>query len=110
MLLNLSPIVAIAEKHHSFLLVRLNRKPLSAVPLTPSTNTQSSLDILPISSRPTVVYLLSICHGLEVWTKFYTNCYGVNLHQPSRKVSRKLQKKKCAPLSNGCPRSRYSEV
>lgn len=94
MLLNLSPIAAIAEKHHSFLLVRLNRKPLSAVPLTSSTNTQSSLDILPISSRPTVVYLLSICHGLGVWIKFYTRCYGVNLDQPSRKVSRKLQKKK----------------
>lgn len=82
MLLNLSPIAAIAEKHHSFPLVRLNRKPLSTVPLTPSTNTQSSLDILPVSSQPTVVYLLSICHGLEVWSKSYTSSYDVNINQP----------------------------
>lgn len=79
MLLNLSPVAAIDEKHHSFPLVRLNRKPLSAVPLTPSTNTLSSLDILPISSQPTVVYLHSICHGLEVWSKSYTSCYDAKL-------------------------------
>lgn len=93
MLLNLSPITAIAEKHHSFPLVQLNRKPLSTVPLTPSTNTQSSLDILPISSQPPVVYLLSICHGLEVWSKSYSGCYDVYLNQLSWKASMRPQGK-----------------